>query len=286
MGCAVRRLGFFGNKAVTVKVRFLAAALLTVGALALTGCSASGSSTGAGGGADSSLADVQKAGVLVVGTEGTYRPFSFHEGGSGAITGYDVDVIDAVAKKLGVTTKFEETQFDGIFAGLEAGRFDVIANQITTTPARVAKYTFSSPYTYSTGVVVVKADNSSITSFAGLSGKSTAQSLTSNWYALAKDSGANIQAVEGWAQSVALVEQGRVDATVNDKLTYLDFKKQTGAAGLKIAAETTEQSTSAFAFTKGSTTLAKAVDGALSSLASDGTLASISDKYFGADVSK
>jgi len=266
-----------------MKARIVTAALIAA-AVSLTGCSAVGSGSSAL--ADDSLAAVQEAGTLIIGTEGTYRPFSYHQGGSGDITGYDVEVIKAVASKLGVTAKFEETQWDGIFAGLEAGRFDVIANQVSITPERKSKYNFSAPYTLSTGVIVVKSDNTSITSFASLAGKITAQSLTSNWYTLAQDSGANIESVEGWAQSVALVEQGRVDATVNDKLTFLDFKKTNGAAGLKIAAETTEKSESAFAFKKGSTTLTDAVDTALEELSADGTLSSLSNKYFGEDVSQ
>lgn len=271
-----------------MKLKILSAVLLTAVAVSLAGCSAGGAGQGktAATGGDTSLSSVQKAGTLTVGTEGTYRPFSFHGAGSGPLTGFDVEVAQAVAAKLGVKAKFEETQWDGIFAGLEADRFDVIANQVSITPERTAKYEFSKPYTYSSGVIVVKSDNTSITSFATLAGKTSAQSLTSNWNALATESGANVQAVEGWAQSVALVEQGRVDATVNDKLTYLDYKKQTGAAGLKVAATTKEQSESAFAFKKGSTKLAGAVDKALEELSSDGTLATISDKYFGADVSR
>jgi len=275
-----------------MKARLITASLIAAVAVLLTGCSAAGTGSSGSGAAsssasaDDSLAAVQKAGTLIIGTEGTYRPFSFHEGGSGDITGYDVEVIEAVASKLGVTAKFEETQWDGIFAGLEAGRFDVIANQVSITPERKAKYDFSTPYTLSTGVIVVKSDNTSITSFASLAGKITAQSLTSNWYRLAQDSGANIENVEGWAQSVALVEQGRVDATVNDKLTFLDFKQTNGAAGLKIAAETTEQSESAFVFEKGSTALTDAVNTALEELRTDGTLSSLSNKYFGEDVSQ
>ncbi|HEY3438670.1 MAG TPA: amino acid ABC transporter substrate-binding protein [Actinotalea sp.] len=263
-------------------------------ALALAGCagsaaepaagSTSASGTTAATAGDTSLADVQKAGVLTVGTEGTYRPFSFHEGGAGDITGFDVEVAQAVGKELGVDVTFEETQWDAIFAGLEAGRFDTIANQVSITPERSAKYTFSKPYTVSTGVVVVPADNTSITSFDDLKGKTTAQSLTSNWYTMAQDKGATIEAVEGWAQAVALVEQKRVDATINDKLTFLDYAKTNDASGLKIAAETTDTSQSAFVFAQGSTTLADAVDKALDKLAADGTLATISQKYFGADV--
>ena len=270
----------------------VAGAIVTLAALSLTACAAGGTagstagSTNGASTADDSLTKVQKAGTLTVGTEGTYRPFSFHENGSGDITGYDVDVVKAVAAKLGVTATFLETQWDGIFAGLEAGRFDAIANQVSITPERTAKYVFSTPYTYSTGVIVVKADNTSITSFESLSGKTTAQSLTSNWNTLATQSGANVQAVEGWAQSVALVEQGRVDATINDNLTFLDYKKNNDASGLKVAATTTDKSESALAFAGGSTALATAVNAALADLATDGTLTSISEKYFGADVSK
>lgn len=270
-------------KLTTISVSIIAAA-----ALLLSGCSA-GSSTpesGSSNAATGALAAVQKAGVLTVATEGTYRPFSYHEDGSGKIAGYDVEVAQAVGKELGVKVKFEETQWDAIFAGLESHRFDMIANQVSITPERQAKYEFSTPYTVSTGVVVVKSSDNKIKSLTDLKGASVAQSLTSSFYTLAKDNGANIQAVEGWAQSIALVQQGRVDATLNDKLTWLDFKKNSDASGLKVAAETADASKSAFAFAKGSDTLVKAVDKALATLSDNGTLKKISEKYFGEDVSK
>lgn len=263
--------------------------LIAAAALALAGCG-SGSSTPSGsapaGGTDTSLSDVTSAGELKIGTEGTYKPFSFHADGSGELTGYDVEIITAVAGKLGVKPSFQETQFDAIFAGLEAKRFDVVANQVSITDERKAKYEFSEPYTVSTGVIVTKADDSSINSFDSLKGKTTAQSLTSNWYKLAQESGANVEAVEGWAQAVTLLKQGRVDATINDKLTYLDYQKTAKDGDIKIAAETTDKSLSALAFRKGSTSLAEAVNTALSELQTDGTLAKISQKYFDADVTK
>jgi len=273
-----------------MKRHLVSATVLTLAAaVALTGCSASAGDSGSDGassGTDESLSSVLESGTLTIGTEGTYRPFSFHADGSGELTGYDVEVARAVADQLGVEAEFEETQWDAIFAGLEAGRFDTIANQVTINPEREEAYAFSTPYTYSTGVIVVPEDNTDITSFKSLAGKTTAQSLTSNWNTLATESGATVQGVEGWAQSVALVEQGRVDATINDKLTYLDYKKQTGAAGLKIAAETEDRSESAFAFAPEGTALADAVSDALATLSEDGTLAAISDTYFGADVSQ
>jgi L-cystine transport system substrate-binding protein len=260
----------------------------------LVGCSAGGAPAPAGTAgateeASSSgltLEQVQEAGVLVVGTEGTYSPFSFHEGGAGDLTGYDVDVITAVAEQLGVEVEFQETQWDAIFAGLDAGRFDVIANQVSITPERLERYEFSTPYTYSPGVLIVP-EGSEITGFEGLAGRTSAQSLTSNWATLATESGAQVEEVEGFAQAAELLRQGRVDATINDRLTFLDYEQsQGGETGLAIVAETDEASESAVAFRPGSETLVAAVDEALAALTADGTLAEISKQYFGEDVSQ
>lgn len=260
----------------------LAALALATGTLTLAACG----SGGAEDTAQTGLAAIQDEGTIVVGTEGTYRPFSFHEGGTGDLTGYDVEIAEAVAGKLGVDVKFEETQWDAIFAGLESGRFAMVANQVTISPERENAYEFSEPYTVSPGVVVVPEGETSISSFADLNGKTTAQSLTSNWYELAKESGAKVEAVEGWAQAVALLGQGRVDATINDKLTYLDYMLQTPDAPIQVAVETDDPALSAFAFAKGNTELRDAVNGALNELRADGTLTEISVKYFGEDVSQ
>jgi cystine transport system substrate-binding protein len=270
--------------------RLAVVGLVAATAFALAGCQSGGtsdSSSGAASGADTSLSDVQNSGELTIGTEGTYRPFTFHDA-TGDLTGYDVEIATAVAEKLGVEPKFEETQWDAIFAGLDAGRFDIIANQVSITDEREAKYELSEPYTVSPGVVIVRKDNDDIDSLESLSGKTTAQSLSSNWYELAESNGANVESVEGWAQAIALLEQGRIDATVNDKLTFLDYKATDAdkAADLKIAAETDDPSRNAFVVKKGGTALVTAVNDALDDLRADGTLAEISDKYFGEDVTE
>lgn len=270
--------------------RLVVATAVVIVAAALTACSGSSTSTSTSGSADSAVDSdfgLVQDGTLTVATEGTYRPFSFHaDGGSGDLTGFDVEVIQAVADKLGLDVEFQETQWDAIFAGLDAGRFDVIANQVSINDERAAKYLFSAPYTVSPGVVVVAEGDDSISSFDDLDGKSAAQSLTSNWYELATDSGAKVEAVEGWAQAVELLRQGRVDATVNDKLTFLDYESTNSPTGLKIAAETDEAGEQAFVFVKDKQALVEAVDGALEELRADGTLAEISEKYFGEDVTK
>src|SRR6187551_720933 len=144
-------------------------AVTAAAAVLLVGCA--GGSAAPSSSATADEFGLVTPGTLTVATEGTYRPFSFHEEGTGDLAGYDVELIEAVADKLGLDVKFEETQWDAIFAGLDAGRFDLIANQVSINPEREAKYLFSDPYTVSPGVIVVKEDDDSIESFDDLAGK-------------------------------------------------------------------------------------------------------------------
>jgi len=257
----------------------LTAALAT--ALLLTACGggsddAGGASTAGSGGSGA---------VLRVATEGTYSPFSFHAPGSNELTGYDVEVVQAVGAKLGRTVEFSETQFDAIFAGLEANRYDVIANQVTVNPEREAKYLFSAPYTVSTGVVVTRSDDDSVHALADVEGKRSAQSTTSSFAELARGAGAQVEAVEGFTQAVTLLKQKRVDVTINDSLAVLEYQKSTGDQDVKIAAEIDQPSEQALVFRKDGTALQAEVDKALEALRADGTLTRISEEYFGQDVS-
>ncbi|WP_077624050.1 amino acid ABC transporter substrate-binding protein [Sediminibacillus massiliensis] len=238
-----------------------------------------------GGEGDNSLYDqVMEEGVLTIGTEGTYAPFTFHNE-EGELTGYDVEIIREIANRMGVEAEFEETQWDSMFAGLNAERFDLIANQVGINEDRLENYDFSNPYTYSSAVVVVPKNNEDIQSFEDLEGKRSAQSLTSNYGAIAKENGAEIIQVEGLAQSIELIKQGRADVTVNDKLAVLDYIKQQGDANIEIAAEEEEASESAFAFNKGNEELVEAVNEQLEAMREDGTLEEISKEWFGEDVS-
>ncbi|MFD4432386.1 amino acid ABC transporter substrate-binding protein [Nocardia sp. NPDC058497] len=222
--------------------------------------------------------------VLKVGTEGTYAPFSYQD--NGTLTGYDVEVARAIGEKLGKRVEFVQTPWDSIFAGLESQRFDLVANQVTVNPERAAKYSLSQPYTTSEGVIVTKADNTTITSLADLAGKTTAQSSTSNWSKVAAGAGAKVEAVEGFVQAVQLLKSGRVDATVNDTLAVGEYTKKTGDTGIKIAAKTGETSKQAFAARKDDAALIADIDKALEQLRADGTLTRLSEKYFGTDVSQ
>ncbi|WP_053217536.1 amino acid ABC transporter substrate-binding protein [Virgibacillus senegalensis] len=227
---------------------------------------------------------IVEEGVMTVGTEGTYAPFTFHND-EGELTGYDVEVIREVADRMGIEVEFEETQWDSMFAGLNAERFDVIANQVGINEDRLENYDFSNPYTYSSAVVVVPKDNTDINSFEDLEGKQSAQSLTSNYGEIAEESGAELVSVEGLAQSIELIKQGRADVTVNDKLAVLDYINQQGDASIKIAAEQDDVSETAFTFNKGNEELVDAVNEQLEAMREDGSLAEISKEWFGEDVS-
>jgi cystine transport system substrate-binding protein len=258
----------------------LSATIALATALLLTSCG--GNSDTRGGSASGSSGS---SGVLRVATEGTYAPFSVHAPGSNELTGYDVEVAKAVGAKLGKKVQFSETQFDSIFAGLESNRYDVIANQVTINPERQAKYLFSTPYTVSTGVVVTRADDASVHSLADVKGKRSAQSTTSSFAELATKAGAKVEPVEGFTQAITLLKQKRVDVTINDSLALLEYQKTTGDKGVKIAAKIDQPSEQALVFRKNGTDLQSQVDGALKALRADGTLARLSAKYFGEDVS-
>jgi L-cystine transport system substrate-binding protein len=231
------------------------------------------------------LAEIKDEGVLTVGTEGTYPPFTFHDE-NGELTGFDVEIAREVAERLGVEAEFMETQWDAMFAGLDSERFDMIANQVGIRPDRQEKYDFSEGYITSAAVLIVNESNTDIKAFEDLDGKKSAQSLTSNYGDIAKSHGAELVGVEGFNQAIELLAQNRADATINDKLSFLDFKKQKPDAPVKIVATADDASQSGLMFRKGNETLVEEVNKALQGMIEDGTYLEISKKWFGEDVLK
>ena len=235
--------------------------------------------------AGENLAAIKSAGALKIGTEGTYAPFTYHDA-DGKLVGFDVEIGEAVAEKLGVKAEFLEGKWDGLIAGLDANRYDTVINQVGITEERKKKYDFSEPYIASKAVLIVRADDDSIKGFADLKGKKAAQSLTSNFGKLAQQSGAELVGTDGFDQSIQLVLTGRADATINDSLSFLDFKKHKPDANVKIAAEQENADYSGIIIRKGEPELLEAINKALADIKADGTYEKISDKYFGQDVSK
>lgn len=181
------------------------------------------------------LARIKSAGVFKIGTEGTYAPFTYHDE-SGNLTGFDVEIGTAIAQRLGVKPQFVEGKWDGLIAGLDVNRYDAVINEVAVTEARKAKYDFSDPYITSHAALIVRSDNSAIKNFDDLKGKKSANTLTSNFGKIAAAHGAEVIPVQGFNESIDLLTSGRVDATVNDSLSFLDFKKHKPDAKVKIAA--------------------------------------------------
>ncbi|GLB59755.1 amino acid ABC transporter substrate-binding protein [Cytobacillus sp. NCCP-133] len=230
-------------------------------------------------------AKVQDEGKLLIGTEGTYPPFTFHDD-KGELTGFDVEISKEVAKRLEIEPVFFETQWDAMFAGLDSKRFDMVANQVGIRPDRQEKYDFSDPYISSSAVLITHESNNTVSSFDDIEGLKAAQSMTSNYADLAKSNGAEIVGIEGFNQAIELINSKRADVTINDNLSFLDFKKKKPDAPVKIVAESEDASQSGLMFRKGSDTLMDEVNIALNSMMEDGTFLKISEKWFGEDVLK
>jgi cystine transport system substrate-binding protein len=241
--------------------------------------------SGVAAAAPTQLDQIKSAGTLKVGTEGTYAPFTFHDS-SNALTGFDVEIARAIASRLGVKAEFIEGKWDGLIAGLDAKRYDVVINEVTVTDARKAKYDFSDVYIVSKAALVVRSDNAVLKSFADLKGKKAGESLTSNFAQLARSYGADVVQVDGFNQAVDLLLAGRVDATINDSLSFLDFKKQKPDAALKAVAFQSGADLQAVLLRKGNPELLAAINKAIAGIKSDGTYLAISQKYFNDDVSK
>lgn len=232
------------------------------------------------------LTQIQERGTLLIGTEGTYAPYTYHDQ-TGELVGYDVEVAKAIAEKLGVKAEFVESNWDSLIAGLDAIRYDIVLNQVTITDERLKKFDFSTPYTISRAALIVGKDNNDIKTFENLKDKKSAQSLTSNYASLAEKYGATIISADGsFSKAVELVSTGRADATINDQVSFYDFLMQQPDASVKIVDTLDDASKNAVLIRKGNETLVTAIDKALDELTKDGTLANISDKYFGADVTK
>lgn len=264
----------------------------TIAAVVLAACggegsnSASSAPTQSGAASGSLIERINNKGTITVGTEGTYAPFTYHDK-DGKLTGYDVEVTRAVADKLGVKVEFKETQWDSMMAGLKAGRFDVVANQVgLTSPERQATFDKSEPYSWSGAVLVARKD-SNIKSIDDIKGVKTAQSLTSNYGEKAKAAGAELVPVDGLAQSLTLIEQKRADATLNDELAVLDYLKKNPNAGVQIvwSAPTDEKVGSGLIVNKGNDEALAKFSTAMTELKADGTLKKLGEQFFGKDIS-
>jgi len=273
----------------------LMSVMAAAGGLTLAGCSSnSGSSAAASGAASSAastgaadqLAAIQTNGKLVVALEGAWQPWSYHDE-SDTLVGYDVEVSRAIAEKLGVEPEYVESDWDSLFAGLDAGRFDIVCNGVEVTDERAKTYDFTTPYGYIHTALAVRKDNEDIKSFEDLKGKTTANSLASTYMELAESYGATVQGIDTLEETIQLLTAGRIDATLNADVSFYDYLNVHPDADFKLVAQTEDASHVAIPVRKGddSASLLEALNTAIEELRADGTLKALGEKYFGQDIS-
>lgn len=267
--------------------------LVTLGVLALTGCSQDNEQlsdievTTQESSDGDLLSQIQERGSIVIAMEGTWAPWTYHDE-SDELVGYDVEVGRAIAEKLGVEASFVEGEWDGLLAGLSAGRYDIMVNGVDIDPQRQEAYDFSIPYAYNRTAVITTTENSDIQTLEDLEGKSTANTISSTYAEIAEGYGAEVTGVDDLNQTFELLLSGRIDATLNAEVTYYDYMKAHPEADLKIAVLTEEANQIGIPMRKGkeTTALREAINEALSQLAEEGVLSELSIKYFGSDISQ
>ncbi|AVK61272.1 amino acid ABC transporter substrate-binding protein [Lactobacillus sp. CBA3605] len=229
--------------------------------------------------------NLQQAGTLTIGLEGTFQPYSYRK--NGQLTGFEVDLGRAIAKKMGLKAKFVPTKFDALIAGLAVNKYDVVINDIAETPQRQQKYLFSTPYIYSKSQLAVKK-NATIKQLSAIKGQKVAQTTTSNNAADAKRLGATVVPTDGFEQSIALVTQGRVSGTINSREAFYAYFKQNPTANLKLidAGNAIKTQKIGAIVTKKHAKLQQRLSTAIRALRQDGTLTKLSKRYFGGDVTK
>ena len=235
---------------------------------------------------DDELAHIQETGKFIVGIEGTYPPFTYHED-DGTLAGYDVEVAQAVAEKLGVECEFVEAAWDSLLIGVDTGRFDSVINCVSVTEARKEKYDFAEPYMYSPRQIVVRGDDDSIHAPEDLAGKKVATNLTNAFIEWYEANGAEVVGIETSGEAYGLLLAGRVDFCSSSPAILVEYLKEHPDANLKVAFIIPDSEEAiGIPIRKGEQRLLDAVNGALAEMREDGTLAELSEKYFGRDYTQ
>lgn len=228
---------------------------------------------------------IKEKGKITVAMEGNWAPWTY-EDEAGNLVGFEVEVATAVAKKLGVTTEFVTGEWDGLLAGVQGGRYDLMANGVGYTDERAKAFTYSDFYAYNKTVLVVRQDNEEIHSFEDLAGKTTCNSANSTYQMTAEKYGATVKDVESLDGTIEELLAGRVDATLNAEVSIADYMKEKPDAKIKIVAYDSEVECVGMIMPYGenSKKLQEEVNKALKELKEEGKLSEISIKYFGIDI--
>ncbi|CBL36248.1 amino acid ABC transporter substrate-binding protein [Clostridium sp. AM29-11AC] len=229
--------------------------------------------------------NILSSGVLKIGTEGTYKPFTYHDENN-ELCGYDVEVGKMIGDKLGVKTEFSEITWEGLLTSLDTGTVDLVLNQVGVTPEREEKYDFSDPYLYSYIALITLDDNEEITDWESAEGKKTSLNVSSNYAGIAEQYGMDITASDTFSKDIELLLAGRTDCVINNTIAFNDFLTQKPDTPIKIVAVQETPDTVAIPIPKGNEDLLEAVNQAIAELREDGTLTELSEKYLGKDFSR
>ncbi|WP_371326515.1 cystine ABC transporter substrate-binding protein [Collimonas sp. OK307] len=233
------------------------------------------------------LDTVKTRGTLRVAMEGNYPPFNFKDPKSGQLDGFEVDVAKLLAARLGVKPEFTTTEWSGILAGLGAGKYDVIINQVGITEARQKAFDFSQPYTLSTAQLIIRKDEKrSFPTLESLKGYKLGLGQGTNFEQKAKAvPGIDVKTYPGSPEYLADLASGRIDAALNDRL-LVGYLLKTSNLPLKAGATFGDVDKIGIPFQKGNPKFEAALNKALDEILKDGSFKQVSFKWFGFDVSK
>lgn len=235
---------------------------------------------------DGSLQKVLDAGVLEIGAEGNWVPYVYNNE-DGDLVGFEVEMAKAIADKLGVEVNYNiADSWDGVLAGLEAERYDVVICGAGPTPERKEKYEVASPYGEQVIALVCRADDDSIQGFEDLEGKTSANSLSSSSGNIARNYGAELVEAS-LEEAMMMIKDNRADCQVNDAYAINEYIKKNPDANLKVAdyyvPENQYEIQSAPIIKKGNVELCEAIDKAVQEIIAEGTAKELCTKYFGED---
>lgn len=262
---------------VRLTIAALSAAVLTFG-LAACGGSDSSSTAKDSGGPDLGLVT---SGTLTVCSDVPYAPFEdFDKSSPIGFKGFDVDMVSAIAKDLGLKLKILDQDFDGLQSGLtlNSGTCDLVASALTITADRAKNLDFTDGY-YNSAQSLLVPDGSSIKSIADLNGKKVGvqKGTTGETYTKENAKGATPVSFPSDAEMFSALKAGQVDALLQDLPVNLEHQK---AGGFTVVETYKTDENYGFAAKKGNDALVKAVDGALAKMKSDGSAETIYNKYF------
>lgn len=223
----------------------------------------------------------QEAGVLRVGSETTFPPFEFTEGDK--YVGFDVDLSEAIAKKLGLKMEFKSMGFDALIPAVQSGDIDMIAAGFNSTPEREKALDFSDVYFDQGGfITVVRKDNSTIHNMDELAGKTVGVQIGTVPVDIAKAMpNTTVKEMDSNANIFMELKAGTIDGAIIDNAVAMYYLKQGADKDLKLVGEPTKAPGIVLGVKKGNKELQQAINKALKELKEDGTYQKIYDKWFG-----